>query len=778
MIRKIDDYFVIETKNLSYIIHVNKVGYIIHDYFGNKIEVNDTSIKSLGLKEEFAKGTTVVVDEDIDENFSSNNQLTEFSFAGKGDTKEPAAIIKNSRGYVFDFRYLNYETTNDITKINVLPIPDNLDSELIIYLKDQALDIILELHYYISEEYDVICRNTILKNNESDELHFGKLSSLQLDLINHDYELLNLNGAWISETHVTSQKICRGIYINDSKTGLSSNIHNPFFLIKENKTTFDYGKVISFNLMYSGNHQELVELNSYDHLHIQVGINPTFFDYKIKKGETFVSPIALLTYSSEGFNLSTKRMADFINNCVVNKNFANCPRPVLINNWEATYFNFNEAKLLKIARKAKKFGIELFVLDDGWFGRRSDDTKGLGDYDVNRKKLPHGLNGLSKRINKIGLKFGLWLEPEAISKNSKIFELHPEYIIQVDGIKPSTGRHEYLMDLTKKEVQDYIIDSVCNVLNQANIEYIKWDMNRIITDFPQTGEFHHNYVLGLYKVLKTITQRFPNVLFENCSSGGNRLDLGIMHYFPQTWASDCSDHYERVSIQSGLYYGYPLSTITSHVSAHVNHQALRDTEYSKKFPVCAFSCLGYELSLDELTPFDEILVKNQISFYKDHRMLLQYGNFYKLKEKEYEGDSAIWMVKSKDNKEAIIGYFNGLQNLTPKETVIKGLNLENNLNYSFEVFETKHSIKNFGSLVNMILPIHVNPDGFIVRTFSKYRGMDGEKESYVISGSILNNGLILKSEWAGNGLNDNVRVLGDFGSRLYYIKALEEGENK
>jgi len=773
MIKKINDYVVIETKSLSYVMHVNKVGYIIHDYFGDKIDVTEESLKSLGLKEGCTKGSQTVVDEKADPNFSAYNALTEFSFVGKGDLKEPAALIKNSRGYVFDFRFSDLKINKKVEDIKILPTPTNLDEELVIILKDKSVNITLELHYYISNKYDVIVRNAVLRNDEEDELQIGKLASLQLDLVNHDYEVLNLNGAWGAETHAESQKLHRGIYINDSKSGLTSNNHNPFFLIKEPKTTSDYGEVISFNLMYSGNHQELLEINSYDHLHIQVGINPTFFDYKLKKGETFVAPFALLTYSSEGYNLSSQRMADFINNCVVNQNFAKCPRPVLINNWEGTYFNFNETKLLKIARKAKSFGIELFVLDDGWFGRRSDDTKGLGDYDVNKKKLPHGLKGLANKINKLGLKFGLWFEPEAISENSAIFEAHPEYMIKVEGITPSTGRHQYVMDLTKKEVQDYIINNVSDTLKSANIEYVKWDMNRNITDFPSTGEFHHNYVLGLYRVIRELTDRFPKVLFENCSSGGNRLDLGMMHYFPQTWASDCSDHYERISIQGGLYYGYPLSCITGHVSAHVNHQVLRDSNYSKKFPVAAFSCLGYELSLDELSPFEGKQIKAQIEFYKKHRELLQYGDFYKLKEKEFEGDSAIWMVKSKDNKEAIIGYFNGLQSMTPKETVIRGLKLDSKKTYSFEVFDTSHNLKEFGSLINMVTPFHVNPDGLIARSVTQRKGMDGEKESYLVPGSILNKGLTLNCEWAGNGINENVRVLGDFGSRLYYIKAVE-----
>mgnify|MGYP003289681777 CR=1 FL=1 len=773
MIKILKNYYIIETKNLSYIFHVNKVGYLISDYFGDKIKVDENSLNALGLKEAYAKGTSVVVDEKIDPQFSAANQLLEFSFVGKGDSNEPALVIKNSRGYVFDFRFKEAKINKKIEDIKTLPMPKNLDEELIITLKDSSLEIYLELHYFINNKLDVVTRNSVLINKEEDELHISKIASLQFDHINNNFELLNLNGNWSSETHIETKEIKRGIYINDSKTGLSSNKHNPFFLIKNKDTIEDYGEVYAFNFIYSGNHQELVELNYCDHLHIQIGINPTFFDWKLNKNEKFITPFALMTYSSKGYNLSSQRMHDFINECVVNQNFKNTPRPILINNWEGTYFNFNEAKLLKIARKAKDFGVELFVLDDGWFGTRNDDTQALGDYDVNRKKLPHSLKGLAKKINKLGMKFGLWFEPEAISENSKIYKEHPEFVIHVDGIAPSTGRHEYLMDLTKKEVQDYIIENVSNVLESANIEYVKWDMNREISDFPGQGDFHHKYVLGLYRIISTLVDKFKNVLFENCSSGGNRMDLGMLHYFSQTWVSDCSDPYERLSIQSGLYYGYPVSTITGHVSAKVNHQTLRQTSYNTKFAVSSFSLLGYELSLDELTNAQQKMIKEQIAFYKEHRELIQFGDFYKLKEKEFEGDSAIWMIKSKNNEEAILGYFNGLQSLTPKETVIKGLNLKEDKKYKIEVFANNHEISEFGSLVNMILPIHVNPDGLIIRTVNKYKTMPRENENYEVYGSLVNSGLILKSEWAGNGFNEDVRVLGDFGSRLYHIKMLK-----
>ena len=776
MINKQENYFILNTKNLTYVMHINKVGYVIQDYFGDHIEVKD--VTALGLKEGFAKGTSVVVEEDIDPNFSANNQLLEYSFTQKGDYREPAIILKNnSRGYTFDFRYHDYKINNEIKDVETLPMPHDLDEELVIILKEANLNLYIELHYYISNNHDVITKNVVFKNEDNENVVLEKIASLQFDLINKDYELVNLNGNWISETHASSQKIHPGIYINDSKTGNSSNKHNPFFMIKTSDTKVDYGEAYSFNLMYSGNHQEVVELNVFGNLHIQTGINPYLFAYNVKPGESFITPFALMTYSSKGTNLLSQRMHDFVNDCVVNKNFGHCLRPVVINNWEGTYFKFNEAKLLSIARNAAKFGVELFVLDDGWFSNRNDDFHGLGDYDVNKKKLPGGLKGLAKKINRLGMKFGLWFEPESINIESKLYKAHPEYAITCDGVKPSLERHQLLLNLGKKEVQDYIIENVNNTLKSANIEYVKWDMNRDISDIcnkgDEAGEFYHNYILGLYRVVREITQQNPTVLFENCASGGNRFDLGMLYYFPQTWASDCSDSYERISIQGGLYLGYPQSTVSCHVSHRANHQTLRSTPYSTKFNVASFGVLGYELMMNELTKVEKEEIKRQIEFYKEHRELMQYGNFYVIKEKKFEGDNAIWMIQSKDHKEAMFGYFNGLQSTRPHETILKGFDFLEGKQYSFQVLNQPHDLKLFGNLINMILPIHVNADGWLIQTVSKFKSMEMETTKYLVDGALLNNGLILKSEWAGNGYSEDARILADFGSRLYYVKVEE-----
>ena len=371
----------------------------------------------LGLKEGFAKGTSTILDSSTDPNFSSDNALSEYSFFSKGDYREPAIILRNNtRGYTFDFRYYDFEILEaNFTDLGDLPSLHAIDNELVVRLKEEKLDIYVELHYLVSKAHDVIARFTRVINDDSESLRLLKIASTQLDLINQDYYLLNLNGGWSAEAKKCIQKINPGIYKNDSKTGNSSNKHNPFFMVLKEGTNDFCGEAYAFNLMYSSNHEEIVELNSYDHLHITSGINSFLFDYKIEHKMSFTSPIAIMSYSNKGLNHLSQKLHDFVNDCVVNENFRFSPRPVLINNWEGTYFKFTERKLINIAKSAKKCGVELFVLDDGWFSTRNDDFHGLGDYDVNRKKLPHGLNGLATKINKMGMKFGLWVEPEGVN---------------------------------------------------------------------------------------------------------------------------------------------------------------------------------------------------------------------------------------------------------------------------------------------------------------------------------------------------------------------------
>ncbi|MFA6755053.1 MAG: alpha-galactosidase [Bacilli bacterium] len=768
-----NNIFCLSTTNTSYVIRIDETKHVLLEYYGNKIN-EQVSFEALFNKWSFGVGSSIINDKSLSKSASLDLLTLEVSTPGKGDYNSPSLILKNKNGYVYDFLFEKYEINKNPKKLMHLPSPFDMDEELVIFLQDKGSKISLELHYVLSLQSDVISRNIVIKNTSKDDVNILKAMSMELTINNNDYEVINLYGGWSGECKKEISPIKHGTLINDSKNGSSSNRHNPFFMVKNKEATLNYGEVLAFNLVYSGNHYESIERNFVDQVRIETGISPYCFDYLLKVGEVFETPFEVMTYSNNGINGASQNMHNFINNHIVNKNFKNIERPILVNNWEATTFDFNENKLLKIAKIASNCGIELFVLDDGWFKGRDNDNAGLGDYEVNKKKLPHGLDGLAKRINKLGMKFGLWFEPEMVNADSDLYRAHPDYIVKHPDFVPSEGRNQFCLDLTKKEVQDYIILNVNNVISSANISYVKWDYNRPISDFyidnGKSGEFFYRYILGLYRILKEITIKNKDVLFEGCSSGGNRFDLGMLCYFPQTWASDNTDALERNYIQSGLYLGYPLSTIGAHVSDAPSHSVLRNTPFDTRFNVASFGDLGYELDLTDCSPIEIKAIKEQVKFYKEHRKLLQYGNFYQFSFMEKENHSE-WMVLSNDKKEAIIGYFNGLQKINPSVTFLTGEDFNDDWTYKITVRHQEHNLKEFGGFINTQTSVHLNPQGLLLNEISKRKTMSGETETYTVSGSMLNSRAIkLKQEWSGTGFDDSVRLLGDFGSRLYYIK--------
>ena len=773
-----NNVFYLETELNSYILRVDETKHIVNEYYGSKVSNNIDPLPIFN-KWTYGFGNQVIYDKEINPLKSLDLSTLELSTTGKGDFNEPSLILKNKDGYIFDFLYDSYLITNKITKLKKLPTPHDGDQELIIFLKDKINNIDIEMHYIVFYKANVIARNIIIKNNSGNDLFLLKCMSSMLVLNNDNYEVLSLYGTWSNECKREYIDVKHTQIIIDSKTGASSNRHNPFFMVKNKEATFNNGNVYAFNLIYSGNHYSSIEENHAKQVRIMSGISPLCFEYKLKSKETFETPFSVSTFSNKGINKASQNMHYFINNHVINGVYKNKIRPILINNWEATGANFNENKILKIAKTAKECGIELFVLDDGWFKGRNGDTGGLGDYEVDKKKLPHSLSGLAKKINKLGLDFGLWFEPEMINENSNLYRNHKDYVLKHPLFKASEGRHQLCLDLTKKEVQDYIIQNVSDVLKSANIKYVKWDYNRSISDFyignGLSGNFFYDYIVGFYRILSEITNQNKNVLFEGCSSGGNRFDLGVLSYFQQNWASDNTDAYDRNYIQSGLYLGYPLSTIGAHVSATPSHSSLRITPIETRFNVAAFGVLGYELDLNHLTKLELNYVKEQIKFYKKHRKLFQYGTFYQFSFMEKENHSE-WMVLSEDKKEALIGYFNGVSNLMNGVTILKGADFIPEQMYSLEVRRQKHNIKVFGGLINTILPIRLNENGFIVNEISKHKDIEIENEKYLVDGRMLNsNAIKLKQEWNGTGFDDGIRLLGDFGSRIYHIKSKEIG---
>lgn len=653
---------------------------------------------------------------------------------------------------------------------------DYMVEELIIKLKCNNYSEVLELHYSVFEERDVIVKSSKIINTGLAPVYVRRLMSNQLDFESSDYVFTTFTGAWAREMERKDNRISSGKYVNSSYTGTSSNRANPFVMLSEEKTTEDSGICYGINLIYSGNHYECCEVNSYGKLRFVSGINPNSFEYRLEVGEELEAPESVMTFSPNGFNGMSQRMHSFVRNCIVRGTWKKKLRPVLLNSWEAAYFDINESKLLRLAKAGKEAGIELFVMDDGWFGQRDDDSSSLGDWFVNKKKLPNGVGGLCKKINDLGLMFGIWIEPEMVNVKSELYRTHPDWTIEIPGKNHSEGRNQRILDLANPDVVDYMIKQIEELLSSANIDYVKWDMNRTFTDYysnylpkERQGETGHRYVLGLYKMMKTLTQKFPKILFEGCSAGGNRFDLGILSYFPQIWASDNTDAVYRVKAMTSYSYGYPMSTVTAHVSACPNHQTLRTTPLQTRFNVAAFGVCGYECNFFDMKKEELKEIKTQINIYKEWRNILQYGHFYRGRNDNIHE----WTCVSDDKKKAL-GMI--MQELVVPNTQFhqyfpKGLDKKSK--YSFNNREIRYNIKEFGDLVNTVSPIHIKQDSLIHNVLAKHVTMPGETEQYIASGSVLMGGVKLKQAFAATGYNENTRYFQDFASRIYFMEGVE-----
>ena len=595
-----------------------------------------------------------------------------------------------------------------------------------------------------------------------------------LDLPSTYFDIVTLSGSWIKEAHAHATPVSEGIYVNSSTVGASSNRHNPAFMLVGKGADYDRGNVYGFNLVYSGNHYSAIEGSPAGTTRVMSGINPHCFNWVIGPRESFETPQAIMTYSAKGINKMAQNMHSFVNNNIVRGMHKGAERPIVINNWEAMMFDFTKQKIVTLADKAKKLGVEMLVLDDGWFGARNHDKAGLGDWVVNTKKLPGGLTSLAKAINNRGMKFGLWFEPECVNPDSDLYRAHPDWAIAVPSRTPSLGRNQMVLDLTRKEVRDYIVDAVDAILNSANIEYVKWDYNRHISDMysvklQNQGEFYHRYIIGLYEVLDRIFhQKHPNILFESCSSGGNRFDLGMLCYSPQIWTSDDTDPIERLDIQGGIFNFYPPSCVSAHVSMSPNAQTLRNTPISTRFNVASFGVLGYELDFAELTPDELKQVKEQIEFYKAHRKTFQYGKFEFVHVDN--PNQLSWQISS--DGEIIAGLFQKKTCAFPyrDRLVIPSANPDKQ--YSVECVKQYLRVKTFGTLIHHILPVRLKTDGIILRTADKHYSLTDGHETYTCYGDILNFGMNLEMQYEGTGYNEKIRLLGDFGSNLYLIKEI------
>ena len=780
MIKAEKSIFILETEKTTYAFRITKSGHLEHLYYGRKIALAgdiETAIESLVEKNAFAPGNSLNYTQD-DLSFSLEDMSLEMSGYGKGDIREPLVDIVHADGSMTcDFLFDSFKLTKENPNLKVLPCsysdgvaPDHLT----ITLLDKYYGLKLELHYFVYSKCNVITRYTKLINESRECVSVRRLLSTQLDLFGTGFKLTTFNGAWTREFCKNETIVSAGKVINSSFTGTSSNRANPFVMVSDAATTEDAGLVFGLNLVYSGNHYECLEVSAYGKTRFVAGMNPEGFCYKLSAGECLESPEAVMTVSVDGFDGMSSNMHKFVRNHIVRGEWKHKPRPILLNSWEAAYFKISEQKLVKLGRAAKLVGIELLVMDDGWFGKRNDDTSSLGDWKVNREKLPHGVKGLSKKINALGLDFGIWVEPEMVNVDSDLFRKHPDWALGIPDHPHSEGRNQRILDLTRTDVQDYVIESMRDVFKSGNISYVKWDMNRIMSDVyssklaPENqGEVVYRYYVGLYRIMKTLTEDFPHILFEGCASGGNRFDLGILCYFPQIWCSDDTDALYRVRAMTNYSYGYPMSTLTAHVSNCPNHQTLRVTPLSTRFNVAAFGIFGYEFNLPDLG-LDELLeIRRQVSFYKKYRELLQYGDFHRGRcDNLHE-----WTVVSKDKSQAI-----GLQvqelvepNTRSHQYFAKGL--EPNAVYTFENNPAKVNIKAFGDLINYVAPVHIKNGGMLQSVLSKVYKLPGEVEQYTATGdSLMYAGVKLSQAFAGTGISGDVRFFPDFGSRLYVMK--------
>ena len=810
MIQQNNQIFVLHTANTSYAFHVLPSGQLEHLYYGRKIRVKEPltedSIAALVEKHAFPVGNANVYSSEH-KSFSLEDMRLEMSSYGKGDIREPFIEVVHPDGsYSSDFLYDSFSVAVGKEPFETLPgsYDDKNEVEhLCITLKDKNADLTLELHYYVYAWCDVITRSARFINHSSEKVTLKRLMSTQLDLNTAEYVLSTFNGAWAREMRRIDTPIVAGKHVNSSYTGTSSNRANPFVMLSKESTTEDAGDCYGCNLIYSGNHYEAVEVNAYGKTRLVSGINPQSFAYILDAGEYFEAPEAVMTYSHEGYNGMSQHMHQFVNEHIIRGPWKKKERPVLLNSWEASYFNIDERKLLNLAKAGKEAGIELFVMDDGWFGNRNDDTSSLGDWNVNLKKLPNGVTGLCQKVNALGLDFGIWVEPEMVNVDSNLYRAHSEWVMEIPGRDHSEGRNQRILDLGQVAVQDYIIEEMSKLFGSCNIAYVKWDMNRIVSDYyakdlpaERQGEVAHRYVMGLYRCMKTLTERFPQILFEGCSAGGNRFDLGILCYFQQIWSSDDTDALCRAEIQTGYSYGYPMSTVSAHVSACPNHQTLRITPIETRFNVAAFGVLGYECNFCELSKEDLEAIKAQIALYKKWRKTLQYGSFYRgrtmcdaLKANGSRGVASCltsgvgnlteWTTVSED-KETAVGFL--MQKLAAPNVHFdyykaRGLNPE--AEYQFTNRELKCNIKEFGSLVNMISPVHIKQDSLVHNVVAKFVKMDLEKESCSAYGdTLMYNGVHLKQAFGGTGYNDQVRHFQDFCSRIYFMEQVKEEQEQ
>ena len=650
--------FTLHTKNSTYQFQADTHGYLMHLYYGRK----SNGLMNWTLSFYNRGFACSPYDAGNDRTYSLDYLPQEFPFQGSGDFRNPMLIVRDCNGtYDCDLRYKGYEIVNGKYSLSGLPASysdSDDDQTLKIFLEDERLNIRITLLYGILYENDIITRSAVLRNNGHEDITIEKFQSACLDFTHGHFDIITFHGRHTLEMQPERHELNHVSHVIGSRRGTSSHQYNPFVILSDHETTETFGRCWGMQFVWSGGFNAEAELDQYNQTRIQMGLHEEKFSYPVRPDEEFTAPEVIMSFSSEGLNHLSQNFHKCIRNNICRGFWKNKPRPVLLNSWEASYFNFTGESLLSMARHAKDLNIDMFVLDDGWFINRSNDDRALGDWIPDEKKLGGSLSSLIEKINAMGLKFGIWVEPEMISENSNLYREHPDWALSIPGRSPVLGRNQLVLDMSRKEVRNYIFDSVCNIMNHGNIEYLKWDYNRSISDvFSHStcnqGRVLYDYIIGLYEVLERIISRYPEVLIEGCSGGGGRFDAGMLYYTPQIWASDNTDAIDRAYIHYGISFGYPMSVSAAHVSVCPNHQTGRITPLKTRGIVSMTGSFGYELNPEKLGEDEKSEIREQIRKYKEDEDTIINGMYYRLSNPHSENLCA-WEYVSCEGENVIV----------------------------------------------------------------------------------------------------------------------------
>lgn len=656
---KADRTFTIQTKNTTYQMQVDPYGFLLHLYYGKKTDGSCMDYLLTYYDRGFSGNP---FDAGDDRTYSMDALPQEYPSYGTGDYRSTALIIENADGSTAcDLRYRSHHIFNGKYKIPGLPAvyADETESQTLeIVMEDAVTGVEVTLQYGVLPDYDVITRSEKIIYRGEGKICIRKAQSACLDFVQGKYDLLTFYGRHAMERTMQREPVTHGSHVIGSVRGTSSHQYNPMMILADENTTDQYGNCYAMSFVYSGNFKGETLKDQFGQTRALMGLQDEMFSYPLAEGETFYTPEVLLTFSGSGMNLLSQNLHRCIRQHICRGKYKESVRPVLVNSWEASYFDFDGDTLYELAKEAKNAGIDMLVLDDGWFGKRDDDNSGLGDWFVNEKKLGGTLGDLIKKINDLGVKFGIWVEPEMISEDSDLYREHPDWAFTIPGRNPVHARNQLVLDFSRKEVVDHIFDQICKVLDQGNIEYVKWDMNRSLMDVfsrgtEDQGRVMYDYVLGLYDFLERIVTRYPDLLIEGCSGGGGRFDAGMMYYTPQIWCSDNTDALDRLQIQYGTSFGYPVSAVGSHVSAVPNHQTGRITSLHTRGVVAMAGTFGYELNLGKLSEEEKQEIRLQVEEYRKFAPLIQTGLYYRLSDPARE-EYAAWAFVSEDQKEVLL----------------------------------------------------------------------------------------------------------------------------